>query len=422
MGRLKAVFLWFSELGIDDTVQSDQVVKIRILNIVCFAGIWIISFLYSLRDILFSRYDLAFYHFLLVLAVIPPLYLNSKKYHNAARLFLFITFPISLIPYNYYLSDIGAENFLFSVVLLSFLLLEKTKTQFLISFYCAAVFIFIKFLLHSEMSLSYYAESAEELFYFNTSQSFVLVTIFAFIYSNQNRQYTKKLEIANEELIENNRLINSLLKELNHRVKNNLQMVSSLFNIQSMSTENPVLREKLGEAVLRMQTLALVYEKLYDQNTDLKIRLDSYLHEHLANLIDNFFIEKPIQKEIQIPEIQLNIEEAIYIGLIINELVTNIHKYGMNKVETSIKILIRSHTDTLEILVSDNGEGFPPDFDPNTAGSFGYELIRILVERYNGTIEVFSNRGTTVKICLKMKSTNVPTLGPIFDPLSYSLN
>ena len=402
MNNLKLFISRISGLGIDDSLDNHQIVKIRILNVICFVVILVITFLYSLRDILFGRYDLAFYHFLLVFLFIPPLILNRANKHNSARLFLFIGFPVSLVPYNYFLSDIGAENFLFSLVLLSFLLLDDNRTKFVISFYCASVFIFIKFLLHNEISLSYYAESAEELFYFNTSQSFILVTIFSFIYSYQNNEHHKKLEKANEELLTNNQLIKSLLGELNHRVKNNLQMVSSMFNIQSLSADNPILKEKLGEASFRMQALALVYEKLYDKKTNFEIRLDTYLKEHLSKMIETFFIDIPLKTDIQIPSIVLSLEETIHIGLIINELITNIYKYGLSYDETNIKVLITLKDNSLELLVSDNGPGLSKGFDPYTICSFGYELIRILVEKYEGTIKVFNDEGTKVIIALRM--------------------
>ena len=120
--KLRELIVIIANIGIDPNTVDDEAVRIRILNVICVIASVVITFLYSFRDLLFGRYDLAFFHFLLVLVFIPPLVLNRLKRFHDARLFLFILFPISLVPYNYYLSDVGSENYLFSLVLLCFLL------------------------------------------------------------------------------------------------------------------------------------------------------------------------------------------------------------------------------------------------------------------------------------------------------------
>jgi two-component sensor histidine kinase len=394
-----------ASIGIDLSIPNDQVIRIRILNVICVIAIVVITMLYAFRDVLFGRYDLAFFHFLLVLVFIPPLILNRLKRFNSARLFLFILFPVSLIPYNYFLADIGSENYLFSLVLLCFLLLEKTSTQFIVSFYCTLVFIAIKILLRNDLGLTLYADSADELFYFNTSQAFIVVTLCSFVYSYQNKQHHLKLEQANKEALENNALVKNLLKELNHRVKNNLQMISSLFNIQALSANDPFLKDKLAEAMNRIQVLSLVYEKLYRKeiNSNISLNLSEYLHEQINFLVGNFFGVQPVKIHIDIPDnIFLGVDETMHIGLITNELITNVHKYGLAKDETNLTLVITQNSNGLSIVVYDNGSGFPAHFDPENTKGFGYDLIRVLVQKYNGSLHVANNNGAVVTISLQM--------------------
>lgn len=404
--KLKERIRTIANIGIDPNTANNEAVRIRILNVICVIATVVITFLYSFRDVLFGRYDLAFFHFLLVLVFIPPLVLNWLKLFHAARLFLFVMFPVSLVPYNYFLSDVGSENYLFSLVLLSLLLLEETRTQFAVSVYCAVVFMFVKFILKSELGLNYHAEAEDELFYFNTSQSFIVVTLCSFVYSYQNRQHHQKLEQANKEALENNTLIKNLLRELNHRVKNNLQMVSSLFNIQSLGSNDVMLKSKLTEAMNRIQVLSLVYEKLYRKeiNSGINLNLSEYLHEHINFLVGNFFGQRAVKTHVEIPStIMLGVDEAMHIGLITNELITNVYKYGLAEGDTELTMVITQTLNKLKIVVSDNGKGFPANFNPEQTQGFGYELVRVLLQKYNGTLQVENNKGAVVTITLTLQ-------------------
>ncbi len=393
------------DAGVDTNVMpNEEVVRVRILNVICVVAVLVITVMYSLRDLLFGRYSLAFFHYLLVGVFVPPILLNHFRRYAFAVSYLFLLFPLALIPYNYFLADIGSENYLFSLVLLGFLIIPDATGRIAVSIYSSLVFILIKVMLRNGWHLNEYADFADELFYFNTTQSFVLVTAFSYVYAFQNRQQLIKIEDANSTLKKNNHLIRNLLRELNHRVKNNLQMISSMFNLQSAKAHHEEVRTALADAQNRVLSLAAVYGKLYSEEMIFRIRLADYIRQHVSFLVANFPSGQQTEVQISIDEdLQLSIEKTVHVGLIINELITNISKYGLvTEGGTFVSIGMKRAGDSLEMAVEDNGPGFPEDFKWAKQGSFGYELIYVLADKYGGLVETSNNPGALIELSLKL--------------------
>jgi len=171
-----------------------------------------------------------------------------------------------------------------------------------------------------------------------------------------------------------------LLKEIHHRVKNNLLVVSNLLELQSHYAEEERVSFLLNENQNRLHSIALIHEKLY-QNTELKkINFADYLEDLAQTLSDSYIADnQDIKLALKLEPIWLNIETANPCGLIVNELISNALKHGFpNQSKGKIGLELRQDHDQIILEVKDNGIGLPPNFDPMQVQSLGMELIAIL--------------------------------------------
>ena len=188
-----------------------------------------------------------------------------------------------------------------------------------------------------------------------------------------------------------------LLKELNHRVKNNLQMISSLLNLQSHQLKGHPAAESLKAGKYRVEALSLVHQKLYQEDYNTKIALNEYIEELAQNLVHCF--DKNVKLNLELENIEVDIDTAIPLGLVVNELITNSLKHAFNKkINPVMDIDLKQINNQLIVLIKDNGEGIP---DKNTSGktdSFGLKLVNSLLKQLNGQLECKNNNGCSWEI------------------------
>ena len=195
----------------------------------------------------------------------------------------------------------------------------------------------------------------------------------------------------------------TLLKEVHHRVKNNLQTVSSLLSLQSRSIEDKKISSIIKSSQNRVVSMAMVHEMLYKRDDYLsKIELKPYIEELCEYLIRSIKGNtNTIDLNLNIVDIKLSIDTVIPLGLIINETVTNALKYGIpeeEKGEISIKLMDLPKS-KYEIYLGDNGIGFPEDVNPKNSKSLGLKLIHNLSRQLRGTIERdLATKGTYYRI------------------------
>jgi two-component sensor histidine kinase len=202
---------------------------------------------------------------------------------------------------------------------------------------------------------------------------------------------------------------NLMLKEIHHRVKNNLQIISSILKVQGVKSNEPNFKQMMQDGQDRIKAMALIHEKLYQTDDFKNIDFRKYTQELIKSIkVSNghFGVEK-VEIIMEIPAIQFHIDTAIPIGLILNELISNCYKYAFpNNRKGSIYIGINNSLDGFnEIVVKDNGVGFskkPSEKEKNT--SFGLKMVEGLVWQLNGKVDISSNEnGTSVKIYFKNK-------------------
>ncbi|MEA2004094.1 MAG: PAS domain S-box protein [archaeon] len=198
-----------------------------------------------------------------------------------------------------------------------------------------------------------------------------------------------------------------LLKEIHHRVKNNLQIVSSLLNMQAKATKNKDITQILSESKNRINTMALIHSQLYENKDLSKINMKGFISRLLKQLFQSYNIRNTkISQNIHIGNYQFPIDTAIPVGLIVNELLTNSIKHGFTgRKEGKIDIaLTASKKGEYTLIVSDDGIGLPTGFDIDKSKTLGLHLIKILVEnQLQGTMKITCKRGkeTAFKINFK---------------------
>ena len=233
------------------------------------------------------------------------------------------------------------------------------------------------------------------------------------------RQYSKRIEFQGNSALyiniidiseqkKNETLLGSslaekeiLLKEIHHRVKNNLQIISSLIVLQEQYVKDERILNIFKDFQSRIKVMALIHQTLYDSENLNKI----YLTKYIKNLVNNLFKiysvnTKQIKLQLNIDNIDLSLDDANACGLIINELVSNSLKHAFSKNdEGKIIITLKKTINNRKLLeVYDNGIGFPKDIDYKNSDSLGLKLISTITKKMGGTISIEKNNGTHIII------------------------
>jgi PAS domain S-box-containing protein len=207
--------------------------------------------------------------------------------------------------------------------------------------------------------------------------------------------------LTEQQIISSLREKELLLKEVHHRVKNNLQIISGILKLQSMRIHDPQAQEIIQECRNQVYSMASIHELLYNSKDIGKIRIEEYINR----LVDHFKQEyggtsARIKLVVTIdPDIVLDIERCIPCGLILNELITNAVKYAYKPDEEGeIRISFTQDSSSYLMQVADDGMGLPKDFDERKSRSLGMELTLRLTQQLQGRLEIMSEKGTIFKV------------------------
>lgn len=192
-----------------------------------------------------------------------------------------------------------------------------------------------------------------------------------------------------------------LLKEVHHRVKNNLQVISSIFSLQSSYIQEPRIRTLLAESQDRIRSMAMIHEKLYQSTSLAKIDFTDYIHTLVSNLFASYNVSPNlVQFDLNVSDIALNLDAAIPCGLLINELVSNSLKHAFphnqpGQIQINFSVM---PDEKLRLTVRDTGRGLPPDIDLNHLDSLGLALVRAIAFQLSGHLEMFNDNGAVFQI------------------------
>ncbi len=192
-----------------------------------------------------------------------------------------------------------------------------------------------------------------------------------------------------------------LVREVHHRVKNNLQLIQSLLRLQAQYHDSPEVRTALKDTLGRIRSIALIYENLLRSSSLDRIHLDRYLDGIISHAISlNRLDGKEIQVITNLDEVQVNLAAAHPCGLIVSELISNSLKHAFNgRKEGTIRVsLEKVNGRQVALTVADDGIGLPENFDPKNSTSFGWQIINDLVKQLKGTMSCKSENGTEVRV------------------------
>jgi two-component sensor histidine kinase len=196
-----------------------------------------------------------------------------------------------------------------------------------------------------------------------------------------------------------------MLREIHHRVKNNLQVISSLLSLQASYVDDDNLLTIFKDSQNRIRSMALIHEKLYQSEDLARVDFSDYITDLIRTLFSSYRVEPDrIELSIDISDIKLNIGTSIPLALIINELISNSieHAFADGR-NGNITVKLHENNDhEYELVVSDNGIGLPDDFDVAAAEKLGFNLVNILVKQLDGVIDIGRDDG--VRFTLKFKT------------------
>ena len=243
---------------------------------------------------------------------------------------------------------------------------------------------------------------------------FLIVSALAYYGYFQKRQSNQQLQIKQAEINQQNTLLHNLLndkdnllaekdwllKEVHHRVKNNLQIVMSLLSTQSAYLENEAAVNAISDSRNRVQAISLIHQKLYSSSNVASIDMQSYVSDLVSYLRDGLnTMQRRIRFEQLVEPVKIDLAQAVPLGLIMNEAITNAIKYAFDEsggvVIAGLQFI--GHENLL-LTISDNGKGLPPDFDLKKSKSLGMEMMKALSKQLGGNFNVKNNSGVTIMI------------------------
>lgn len=218
--------------------------------------------------------------------------------------------------------------------------------------------------------------------------------------SNIRKKLNDQLQSKNEEIAKQSAERELLLKEIHHRVKNNLQIISSLLSMQTRSFTDDKMKGAMKESQSRVKTMALIHEKLYQYENLSKINMQEYLKELSEFLAYTYRSEKQIELKIDAENIDLDMDLAIPLGLITNELLSNSLKYAFQEMDSG-EIIINFSKNALglyNLTIKDTGKGLDDSLDLDKTTSLGLKLVKTLTRQINGELRVVNQTGVAFEI------------------------
>ncbi len=225
--------------------------------------------------------------------------------------------------------------------------------------------------------------------------------------------FSLRKTIKNKEIITNQKIEAEksakekelLLKELHHRVKNNLQVISSILELQSLKSDNKELSKILKVGQDRIHAMSLIHQQLYQNNNISSINFKEYISTLIEHIkISNYQESVVVQFKIDTKDFTFPVNISVPLGLIINELITNAYKHAFtnrNKGKITIQLNKKSRENIYILLIKDNGIGMSNPIDFNNIDTLGLKLVKLLAKQLQGTMEYVNDNGSSFLITFK---------------------
>jgi two-component sensor histidine kinase len=331
----------------------------------------------------------------------------TKQYRIPAFIFttlgvILCSFTLIAYPHAFHLVD---TLWMIIAVLYAYFTLGKLWGNIALFISVVSVIYFINFALNQSIKVTPLLSNPEVIaLSVNASICGIIIgyLIYQFINTNQFAeknylQLTTELQQKNQEVNNQSEEKTVMLREIHHRVKNNLQVITSLLRLQARETEDPQTLELFKDSTNRVIAMALIHEKMYQTKDLAKINLEDYLRTLLTDLIDSYAIEIPIDSDIRSNVEMISNKSLVPLALLFNELVSNSLKHGFNdKKDGKIKIDIFRDKGKIVLSYWDNGVWR----EKQKETSFGLELIESLTEQMDGKYKRSTTMGTSYEFIL----------------------
>lgn len=402
------------EVGVKSNLDFYTRREVRILNL--FAIITVLGLLIGATNVIFlGKAYPALAEALVILSSASIIFLNYKEQYSAAAYMFVITLNASILFINqYYHESTGTYLFYFPLVFCVALLHNPQKsnirtiiffTIILAGFLCARL-TKIPFLQGEQLS----EEQNHILFIYNIYFCVILTIVLVFmvikLINKQSSELMNSLtkeqttqQVINQSLKEKE----ILLAEIQHRVKNNLAVITGLLNLQMEKAPCESSRNLMIDSRNRVMSIAMVHERLYRKDDLSKINFKNYLSELTAEVVKSFPVKThQVEIEEDLEKVEVEVTKAVPVGLILNEAITNSLKHAFNEVthQPVIRIQMKVIFDKIQISLSDNGIGFPP-LKSFRDTSLGMSLIESLADQIDANVSFRNENGAYLNLVFR---------------------
>lgn len=403
-------------VGVDNRTDETSKREIRMLNAMSFIAICI-NFILSFSWIYLGIYKYSAINYAMSVAMIGVFVLNKTGNVNIAKGFFFITLLIQ-IAFISILFDFRSEYYLFPLIVIAGFIFQKKKH--LLFFVLLTLMVYL--LMTGDFIFPRYIEFRREhspMVNFMDGAIAIAFTVFAL------NQFLIVVESNRREIVVKNKLLEEavniakeraeyselLLKEMNHRIKNNLQMISSLLSIHAERSPSKKAQKALLDAQSRIFSIALIHRQLYIEDNLTKIDIAKYIDELIPVVKESFpLMEDMLQIKSLCSHISLDIEEAVLVGLILNELITNSVKHGAIKGNLLIVKILAYFNNNDHLYISVEHDGNPlKEEDLLNSKNFGMDLVIALASSLDGKI-MFDQEFNRVAFNLRVTNNSLDSI------------
>ncbi len=396
--------------GINDDLEFYEKREVRVLNL--FALITLSGILIGISTTFFiaGEYPKPIVAFT-SLCSLAILFFHYKKFYTpTSYIFVaFINFSVFILSEQYH---VAVGNFLYYFPIIFCIALihnpSKSTTRTLIFLFITLVSFSFSLIFRFESLLIKSVTLSDEktLLIYNSALTLVITMVLVYLVirliNQQNNEVMLLLEKEHEaqsKISHSLKEKETLLAEIQHRVKNNLAIITGLLNLQTEKAPCDVSKNLMIESRNRVMSIAMVHERLYKKDNLAKIDFKMYLSELVNEVVKSFPSKNLIEIKEELDNAEIEITKAVPIGLILNEAITNALKHAFHEGFEKPKITIQMQTiyDKMQISLSDNGKGFK-DLDNREESSLGISLIESLADQIDAKVAFRNNNGATVSL------------------------
>lgn len=409
---LFSIWNHISAIGIKKDYDERVIKRVKLTNQFSLIAIFLFGFSGLQNYLIGDIYSALIIESGIVICLIG-FYLNKIHKHRFSTFFIITIFSLLTFYLDSY-SGLSAAVYLFYFpIIMGIVFIFDLKEDIkIIIFHLAliVILIIINILTHYNLFKSNHLTEQDqfEMFVFNILFSIALTSFFVYltIQNNLNQSDSYRRQIADREKSEAIIKLSLeekdvLMSELNHRVKNNLAIISGLFSLKLNDDIHEDAKKVLIDSKNRIQSMALIHNLLYNDHQVMNVGFEDYINQLIKEINSSYpSISNSIKVTSQINQIFLSIKTAIPCGLILNELLTNCYKHAFKgRTEGKISISITYKNDQFELYVKDDGVGIPSDY--NKKKSLGVTVIKALTEQLDGVSKFTNDGGTLFELSFK---------------------